>query len=132
MSLKVRGIRGATTATENTKESILEATTELLIELIQSNQIQTDDIAFAYFSTTNDLTAEFPTVAARRLGWEFVALMNGHEMQVPDAQPQCIRALIVVNTEKSAQEIVNVYLRNAKNLRRRGVDLTIDNNPIST
>ena len=132
MSLKVRGIRGATTVTENTKESILEATTELLIELIQSNQIQTDDIAFAYFSTTNDLTAEFPTVAARRLGWEFVALMNGHEMQVPDAQPQCIRALIVVNTEKSAQEIVNVYLRNAKNLRRRGVDLTIDNNPIST
>ena len=122
MALKVRGIRGATTATENTKESILETTTELLLELIRSNQIQTDDIAFAYFSTTSDLTAEFPTVAARRLGWEFVALMNGHEMQVPDAQPQCIRVLIVVNTEKSAQEIVNVYLRNAKNLRARGVD----------
>ena len=132
MSLKVRGIRGATTATENTKESILEATTELLLELIQRNQIQPDDIAFAYFSTTNDLTAEFPTVAARRLGWEFVALMNGHEMQVPDAQPQCIRVLVVVNTEKSAQEIVNVYLRNAKNLRTRGVDLTPDNKPNST
>lgn len=119
MTLKVRGIRGATTATSNTKEAILEATTELLQELIRANDIQADDVAWAYFTTTHDLNAEFPAVAARRLGWQYVALMNGHEMQVPGAQARCIRAMILVNTERSPQELVNVYLRDAKNLRAR-------------
>ncbi len=63
---KVRGIRGATTADENTKEAIVEATRELLERLIEANSIETDDVAAAIFTTTRDLNAEFPAVAARR------------------------------------------------------------------
>ena len=118
----VRGIRGATTADANTRESILEATTEMLAALAAANGLAVDDIAAAHFSTTQDLNAEFPAVAARRMGWEHVALMCGHEMAVPDAQPRCIRVMVLVNTEKSPRELRNVYLREAVNLRDRGME----------
>ena len=117
---KVRGIRGATTSDRNTKEAIVEAASEMLSQLIEANDIDPDDVAAALFTTTTDLTAEFPTVAARRMGWTGVALMNGHEMAVPDAQGQCIRVL-VLNTDKSPSELSHVYLKGAVNLRARGV-----------
>ena len=120
--MKVRGIRGATTAESNTKEAIVQATKELLEELIEANDIEADDVASAIFSTTPDLNAEFPAVAARQLGWTYVALMCGHEMAVPDAQTFCVRVLILINTEKSPQELSNVYLRGAENLRARGME----------
>ena len=119
---KVRGIRGATTAESNTKESILEATGELLTRLVEANDLDLDDVAAAHFTTTNDLNAEFPAVAARHMGWNDIALMCGHEMAVPDAQAQCIRVLVLVNTEKSPQELSNVYLRGAVNLKARGME----------
>ena len=120
--MKVRGIRGATTAESNTKEAIVQATKELLEELIEANDIEADDVASAIFSTTPDLNAEFPAVAARQLGWTYVALMCGHEMSVPDAQTLCVRVLVLINTEKSPQELSNIYLRGAKNLRARGME----------
>ena len=120
---KVRGIRGATTADDNTEQAILDATRELLEGLVEANDIDQDDIAAVYFTTTRDLNAAFPALAARRhLGWDYVALMCGHEMEVPDAQPRCIRVLMLVNTDKSQQEISNVYLRDAANLRDRSGD----------
>ena len=118
----VRGIRGATTADANTKQSILNATTEMLTELVEANRLDVDDIAAAHFTTTQDLNAEFPAVAARLMGWENVALMCGHEMAVPDAQPMCIRVMVLVNTEMSPGEIRNVYLRGAASLRNRGME----------
>ena len=118
----VRGIRGATTADNNTKESILQATTELLRKLVEANGITSDDVAAAIFTTTEDLNAEFPAQAARRIGWHDVALLDGHEMKVPDAQTRCIRTLLFVNTEKTPQEISHVYLRGAANLRERGME----------
>ena len=120
---KVRGIRGATTAEANTKEAIIESTRELLEQLIEENDIKADDVASAIFSTTQDLNAEFPAVAARQLGWNFVALMCGHEMAVPDAQSYCIRTLVLINTDKPPQEIRNIYLRGATNLRARGTGI---------
>ena len=120
---RVRGIRGATTADANTRESILQATTELLRELVEANGIEPDDVAAAIFTTTEDLNAEFPAQAARRIGWHDVALLDGHEMNVPDAQTRCIRALLLVNTDKSPREISHVYLRGAANLRERGMDV---------
>ena len=117
-----RGIRGATTADANTKQAITEATQELLEQLVASNDLDKDSIAAAIFSTTHDLNAEFPAVAARtRLGWQQVALFNTHEMAVPDDVPGCIRVLLLVNTDKEPGELVNVYLRGASNLRSRGV-----------
>ncbi len=122
MTLVCRGIRGATTATSNSKEAILEATTEMITALMEANRLEPDALAAALFSTTPDLNAEFPAVAARRLGWEYVPLMCGHEMAVPDAQARCIRVLLLVNTEKTPQELVHVYLREARNLRARGTE----------
>lgn len=114
-----RGIRGATTVEENSKQAIIGATTELLEEMIEANSIKAEDVAFAMFTTTADLNAEFPAVAARQLGWEDSALLCGHEMNVPGALAKCIRILVTVNTEKSVDEIVHVYIRGAVNLRPR-------------
>ena len=119
--MKVRGIRGATTAGSNTKEAIVEATTELLTELVGRNDINADDVAAVTFTATKDLNAEFPAVAARLgLGWTEVALMTAQEMQVPDGQPRTVRVMILLNTDKDPGELENVYLRDAVNLRLRG------------
>jgi len=112
-----RGIRGATVATENTKDSILYACTELLQSMIEANDVDSSDIAGVWFTTTVDLNAEFPAVAARELGWSNVALLCGHEMNVPGRLTSCLRVLMLVNTDKRNDEIVNVYLRGTEVLR---------------
>ena len=117
MTIYCRGIRGATTAVANTREAILEATRDLLARLIEVNGLRPDDIASAIFSTTLDLTAEFPAVAARELGWLDTALFCTHEMAVPGSLPRCIRVLIHWNTTRRADEIVHVYIREASTLR---------------
>jgi len=117
MSMRCRGIRGATTVRENSPEAILEATTELLTELMRVNDLRVGDVASAVFTTTRDLNAEFPAVAANRLGWTNVALLCGHEMDVPGSLAMCLRVLLHVNTEKEPHELVHVYLRGAKALR---------------
>ena len=117
---KVRGLRGATTADANTRDDILDATRELLERLVELNDVDTDDIAAVIFSATKDIDAEFPAVAARvGMGWADVAFMDVHEMDVPGGQERCIRVLILLNTNKSPQELETVYLRGASNLRSR-------------
>ncbi len=112
-----RGVRGAITVSSNNEDEILEATRELLQALVQANGMQVDDIASAYFTTTADLNATYPAFAARQLGWMDAALMCGHEMNVPGGLPRCIRVLIHWNTTRTAQEIVHIYLREARSLR---------------
>ncbi len=119
---KVRGIRGATTANTNTRDDVLGATKALLEELIEANNIDPDDVAAAFFTTTPDLNAEFPAAAARLMGWTYVALMGASEIDVPDAPPLCVRVLILINTDKPASEITNIYQRGAEHLRSRGVE----------
>lgn len=119
---KIRGIRGATTADDNTQQSILEATVELLTALVEANDVDVDDIAAAYFTTTHDLNAEFPAAAARQLGWKYVALLCAHEMQVPNAMERVIRVMLLVNTDLKASEIEFKYLRGSDVLRRRVVE----------
>ncbi len=117
---KVRGLRGATTADTNTKEAILDATRELLEKLVEANDVSADDIAAVTFSTTKELNAEFPAVAARvHMGWTEVAMMCGHEMYVPGGQERCIRVMILINTDKRPEELERIYLRGAANLRAR-------------
>ena len=116
--MRVRGIRGATTANENTKESILEATRDLLEKLVEANGIDADDIASALFTSTEDLDAGFPAEAARRMGWQYVALLGSSEVPVPGAPARCIRVLLMVNTDKPPQDLQFVYIRGAAGLRR--------------
>ena len=119
--MPVRGIRGATTADVNTADSITEATEELLKELISLNGLDRDEICFAYFTTTHDLTAEFPAYAARRLGWLEVPLLCGHDMDVqlpnPRGVPMCIRILLLYNTAKPQSAMRFAYLRGAKAIK---------------
>ena len=112
-----RGVRGATTVTANTREEILQETRLLLALMIHQNGIKPEDVASAFFTTTPDLNAAFPALAARQLGWSQAALLCGHEMDVPDALPRCIRILVHWNTDKKASEIQHVYIKEAVKLR---------------
>jgi len=116
--MAVRGLRGAINARENTSASILEATRELLQEIIRANDL-TDfsEIVSAIFTTSPDLNAAYPAEAARELGMHKVPLLCAREIDVPGGMPMCIRILLHLNTEKRQQEIVHVYLRDARKLR---------------
>lgn len=112
-----RGVRGATTVERNGREEILAATRELLALMIRRNEIDPRDVASATFSTTRDLDAEFPALAARQLGWLEVPLLCGNEMAVAGALPLCVRVLVNWNTDKAQSEIYHVYVREAVKLR---------------
>jgi len=115
--MPVRGIRGATTAEANTAESITEATEELLRELVRINDLDPAEICFCYFTTTYDLTAEYPAYAARKLGWLDVPLLCGHDMRVqlpnPRGVPMCVRVLLLYNTPLPQKAMRFAYLRGA-------------------
>lgn len=119
--MPVRGIRGATTAETNTAEAIVEATEELLRELVSVNDMDIAEIAFAYFTTTRDLNAEFPALAARRLGWLDVPLLCGHDMDVAQPNPRgvamCVRILLLYNTPRPQASMRFAYLRGAQAIK---------------
>jgi chorismate mutase len=114
----VRGIRGATTVTTNTKDEILQATIELSVAIIERNDLQADDVASVFITSTPDLDAAFPAAAIRSIkGWDLVPLMGATEVDVPNGLPLCIRILLLVNTDKPANKIGHVYLNEAVKLR---------------
>ncbi len=115
--MPVRGVRGATTVGRNERGEILERTEELLRALVEKNGIALADIASAVFSVTADLDAEFPAVAARRLGWIYTPLMCMREIPVPGSLPLCIRVLLHVNMDRPQEDIIHLYLREARRLR---------------
>ncbi len=115
--MRCRGIRGATTASENSRESILDATRELLTLLVARNAVPIEEIASVFFTVTDDLDAEHPALAARELGWREVALLCAREIPVPGGLGRCIRVLLHVNTEKTQAELLHVYLGEAVRLR---------------
>ena len=112
-----RGVRGATTVSQNSRDEILEATRQLLALIIRQNGIDSKDVASAIFTVTSDLDAEFPALAARQIGWMDVPLICTHEISVPGSLPLCVRILLHWNTEKSQDEIHHVYVRDAVRLR---------------
>ncbi|HMP05961.1 MAG TPA: chorismate mutase [Lacipirellulaceae bacterium] len=112
-----RGVRGATTVDRNEREEILAATRQLLALMIRTNGIEARDVASAFFTTTADINAEFPALAARQLGWLDVPMLCGHEMAVPGSLGRCIPLILHWNTAKPQQEIEHIYLREATRLR---------------
>jgi len=115
--MSCRGVRGATTVDRNDREEILTATRQLLALMIRRNGIDKLDVASAIFTTTPDLDAEFPALAARQLGWLDVPLLCGHELAVPGSLPRCIRVLVHWNTEAAQGDIEHIYIRDAMRLR---------------
>ena len=120
--MKVRAVRGSTNSDSNSREDILLAAHDLITGIIEANEIVVDDVASILFSTTADLNAEFPAVAARNLGFTNTALECLVEMNVPGSLARCIRVLMHVNSDKQQKEIRHIYLKNAKSLRADLID----------
>ena len=112
-----RGVRGAITVATDDRSEVLLATGELLLVMAHVNGIDPDALASVFFTTTTDLVAEYPALAARKLGWLDVPLLCGHEMEVPGGMPRCIRVLLHWNTSKGQRDIQHIYLRDASVLR---------------
>ncbi len=113
-----RGLRGAITLENNTKEDIKNATVELLNKMLEANEVNIEDISFAIFTLTDDLNADFPAKYARlECGFQNVAMMCYHELNVEDSLKMCLRILLNINTTKTQKEIKHIYLKGAKTLR---------------
>ena len=116
--MPIRGIRGATNVNSDEPELILQATRELLEEILLENEgMQTEDIASAIFTVTDDLVSTFPAQAARQMGWGLVPMLCAREIPVPESLPRVIRVLVHWNTELPQSQIKHVYLREAVKLR---------------
>jgi chorismate mutase len=113
----LRALRGAITVEDNISDAILEATEELLREVMSRNALEPDRMVSCIFTCTEDLNAEFPAVAARRLGLGAVPLLCAREMVVPGSLPRVIRVLVHCYLEDHAAP-QHVYLREAVSLRR--------------
>jgi len=116
--MPTRGVRGATTVAADEPDLILQATRELLEEILAENEnMKPEDIASALFTVTDDLASTFPAQAARQMGWGLVPMLCAREIPVPGSLPRVIRVLVHWNTEMSQNKITHVYLRDAVKLR---------------
>jgi chorismate mutase len=113
----VRAIRGAIQVAANDREAILDGTTELVTEVITRNDLTAGDVISVIFTASPDLTAEFPALAARKIGFHDVPLLCASEIDVPGALPRVVRLLMHVETPKPRSELQHVYLRGATALR---------------
>ncbi|HEY8391200.1 MAG TPA: chorismate mutase [Capillibacterium sp.] len=114
---RIAAIRGATTATGNTREEILAAARELITEVLSRNKLNPKAVISVFFTVTPDLNAAFPAEAARQLGYTDWAMLDNVAPAVPGALPRCIRALFHISLGDPGQEVCHVYLREAKRLR---------------
>jgi chorismate mutase len=115
--MKLRALRGAITVDANESEAILEATDELVREVLERNSLRPEDLVSCIFTCTADLDAEFPAVAARKLGLSSVPLLCAKEIDVPGALPRVIRLMLHCYAHEDT-EPRHVYLREATALRR--------------
>jgi chorismate mutase len=113
----VRAIRGAVQVDANERDAIVEATAELVAEVMSRNDLVTDDVISVLFTATPGLTAEFPALAARKAGFDDVPLLCTVEIDKPGAMPHVVRLMMHVETPKPRAEIRHVYLRGAQALR---------------
>jgi chorismate mutase len=116
--MAIRGIRGATTVSADEPDLILQATRELLEEILAENPgMKLEDIGSAWFSVTEDLVSTFPAQGAREMGWGLVPMLCAREIPVPNSLPRVIRVLVHWNTDVPQNQITHVYMREAVKLR---------------
>ncbi len=109
-------VRGAVQAEANEAEAIVAATTELMRELLDRNELRSEAIVSCLFTTTDDLDAEFPAVAARNLGLESVPLLCCREIPVPGSMPRVIRAMVHYYAPAD-HTVAHAYLGETQDLR---------------
>jgi chorismate mutase len=113
----VRAVRGAVQVGGNDRADILTGTTELVTEVMSRNELSTDDVISVLFTATPDLNAEFPALAARKLGFQEVPLLCASEIDVPGAMPKVVRLMMHIETSKPRSAVQHVYLHGAQALR---------------
>jgi chorismate mutase len=113
----VRAVRGATQVEENQRDSLLEATAELVRAVLERNELAPADLISVIFTSTPDLTADFPAYAARMIGITDVPFLCATEIDVPGSMPRVVRLLAHVETAKNREDLRHVYLRGAATLR---------------
>ena len=116
MAERLHAVRGATSVERNSADAILARTEELMRELIARNQIEISQFVSCIFTTTSDLDAQFPALAARRIGFERVPLLCAREIDVPGAMARVIRVLAHYYAP-AGHVSQHVYLGEARNLR---------------
>jgi chorismate mutase len=114
--MPVCALRGAATVAANESDAILDATEELMVEVLGRNELRTEDLISCIFTLTADLNAEFPAVAARRMGLSGVPLLCAQEIEVAGALERVIRVLVHCNLPEG-REPRHVYLGEARSLR---------------
>jgi chorismate mutase len=117
MHVGVRAVRGAVQVATNDRDEILAGTAELVTEVMGRNELTTDDVISVIFTATGDLDAEFPALAARKLGFQEVPLLCAAEIPVPGAMPRVVRLMMHIETDKPRSALQHVYLRGAAALR---------------
>jgi chorismate mutase len=113
---RLHAVRGATQVEANEPEAIVTATEELMGELMSRNGLGAERIVSCLFTCTEDLDAEFPAVAARRLGLDSVPLLCAREIDVPGSMERVIRVMVhyYAGTEHRP---THTYLGEAQSLR---------------
>ena len=114
--MRLFALRGANSVQSNQAGEILSATDELMRELIDRNGLSVEDLVSCIFTLTDDLDAEFPALAARRMGLEHVPLLCAREIPVPGSMPRVIRVLVHYYASDD-HEPAHVYLHDARSLR---------------
>jgi chorismate mutase len=113
----IRAVRGAIQVDADERQQILDGTAELVAMVMSRNKLSTDQVVSVIFTATQDLTMEFPALAARSLGFQEVPLLCCTEMAVPGSMPRVVRLMMHVETEVDRAQIQHVYLRGAAALR---------------
>lgn len=116
--MPVRAVRGATQLDVDEREHLLERVEELVKEVLHSNALTNDDLISIVFTATSDLHSEFPAYAARQMGMTDVPLLCARELEIEGSMPRVIRLMAHVETERSRDDVVHVYLHGAAGLRR--------------
>jgi chorismate mutase len=116
--MRLQALRGAITCTEDSKAEIDAKTARLVKELFARNDLVIDDVVSIFFTSTPDLTAEFPASSARTaLGLDRVALLGAQEQAVAHGTPRCIRVLVHCYSDRAREELQHVFLEGASGLR---------------
>ncbi|MGV8145004.1 MAG: chorismate mutase [Alkaliphilus sp.] len=114
----ILAIRGATTSNGNSVEEISECTTQMMKEIIESNNLNENDVISILFTATSDLDQQYPSICVREdIGWTNTPILNFEEKNVLNSMKNCIRVLIYFNSNKDKTMVNHVYLNGAKKLR---------------
>ncbi len=114
--MRLFALRGAISVDRNEGDHVLDATERLMREIIARNDLLAERMVSCIFTVTPDLDAEFPAVAARRIGLNAVPLLCAQEIAVSGALPRIIRVLVHYHAEEDHTPR-HCYLEEATALR---------------